>query len=53
MSLARVSLQRPVTATMFFVSMLLVGLIAGFRLPLEFLPEVEAPFLYVDLPYPG
>lgn len=53
MSLARVSLQRPVTATMFFVSMLLIGLIAAFRLPLEFLPEVEAPFLYVDLPYPG
>jgi HAE1 family hydrophobic/amphiphilic exporter-1 len=53
MSLARLSLQRPVTASMFFVSMLLVGLIAAFKLPLEFLPEVEAPFLYVDLPYPG
>jgi HAE1 family hydrophobic/amphiphilic exporter-1 len=53
MSLARISLQRPVTATMFFVSMLLVGLIAAFRLPLEFQPEVEAPFLYVDLPYQG
>ncbi len=53
MSLARISLQRPVTASMFFVSMLLIGLIAAFRLPLEFLPEVEAPFLYVDLPYPG
>jgi hydrophobic/amphiphilic exporter-1 (mainly G- bacteria), HAE1 family len=52
-SMARVSLARPVTATMFFVSMVLIGLIAGFRLPLEFLPEVEAPFLYVDLPYPG
>ncbi|MCG6117797.1 MAG: efflux RND transporter permease subunit [Aquimonas sp.] len=53
MSLARFSLQRPVTATMFFVSMLLIGFIAAFRLPLEFLPEIEAPFLYVDLPYPG
>jgi hydrophobic/amphiphilic exporter-1 (mainly G- bacteria), HAE1 family len=53
MSLARLSLQRPVTATMFFVSMLLIGLIAAFRLPLEFLPEVEAPFLFVDMPYQG
>ncbi|MFN7782795.1 MAG: efflux RND transporter permease subunit [Lysobacterales bacterium] len=53
MSLSRLSMQRPVTASMFFISMMLVGLIAAFRLPLEFLPEVEAPFLYVDLPYPG
>lgn len=53
MSLARLSLQRPVTATMFFVSMMVIGLIAAFRLPLEFMPEIEAPFLYVDLPYPG
>lgn len=53
MNLARLSLQRPVTASMFFVSMVLVGLIAAYRLPLEFLPEVDAPFLYVDLPYPG
>src|SRR5690606_28181923 len=52
-SLARGSLQRPVTATMFFVSMMVVGLIAAFRLPLEFLPEIEAPCRYVDLPYPG
>jgi hydrophobic/amphiphilic exporter-1 (mainly G- bacteria), HAE1 family len=52
-SLAELSLKRPVTATMFFVSMLLVGLIAAFRLPLEFFPEVDAPFLFVNLPYPG
>ena len=38
MSLSRLSMQRPVTASMFFISMMLVGLIAAFRLPLEFLP---------------
>jgi HAE1 family hydrophobic/amphiphilic exporter-1 len=53
MNLSRLSMQRPVTASMFFISMMLVGLIAAFRLPMEFLPEVDAPFLYVDLPYPG
>ncbi len=53
MSLAELSLKRPVTATMFFVSMMLVGLIAAFRVPLEFFPEVDAPFLFIDLPYPG
>lgn len=53
MNLAALSLRRPVTAWMFFISMLLIGLIAAFRLPLEFMPEVEAPFLFIDLPYQG
>lgn len=52
-SLARLSLQRPVTAAMFFVTLLLLGGIAAMRIPLAFLPEFDAPFLYVDLPYPG
>ncbi|MGY0633121.1 efflux RND transporter permease subunit [Luteimonas sp. A478] len=53
MSLAELSLKRPVTTVMLFVSLFVVGLIAAFRLPLEALPDVSAPFLYVQLPYPG
>ena len=53
MSLAQLSLKRPVTAIMFFVSLVVVGLIASQRLPLEQFPEVSAPFVMVDLPYPG
>ena len=53
MSLAQLSLKRPVSAIMFFVSLLVIGLIASQRLPLEQFPEVSAPFLMVDLPYPG
>lgn len=52
-SLAELSLRRPVTAMMFFVSLLVIGLIAAFRLPLAFFPEFDAPFLFIDLPYPG
>lgn len=52
-SLAELSLRRPVTATMFFVSMIAIGLIAAFRLPLAFFPEFDAPFIFVDFPYPG
>lgn len=52
-SLAELSLRRPVTAIMFFVSMIVIGLIAANRLPLAFLPEIQAPFVFVDLPYPG
>jgi hydrophobic/amphiphilic exporter-1 (mainly G- bacteria), HAE1 family len=53
MTLAELSLKRPVTAVMFFVSMLVIGLLAAFRLPLEYMPDIEAPFLFIDIPYPG
>ena len=53
MSLAEFSLRRPVTAVMFYVSLVVMGIIATFRLPLEQFPEVNVPFLMVDLPYPG
>ncbi len=53
MSLAELSLKRPVSAIMFFVSMVVVGLIGAFRLPLEQFPAIDAPFLFVQIPYPG
>jgi len=53
MSLAELSLKRPVTAVMFFVSMVAIGLIAAFRLPLEKFPTLDAPFLFVQIPYQG
>ena len=53
MTIAELSLKRPVTAIMFFVSMVVIGLIAAFRLPLEQFPAIDAPFLFVQIPYPG
>ncbi|MBN8884892.1 MAG: efflux RND transporter permease subunit [Rudaea sp.] len=53
MTLAEMSLKRPVTAIMLFVSMTVIGLIAAFRLPLEAEPDVQFPFMAVDIPYPG
>ncbi len=53
MTIAELSLKRPVTATMLFVSLFVIGLIASLRLPLEMFPEVSPPFIYVDLPYTG
>ncbi len=53
MTIAELSLRRPVTVIMFFVSMLVIGMIAAVRLPLEQFPEINAPFLFVELPYPG
>ncbi|WP_369038632.1 efflux RND transporter permease subunit [Stenotrophomonas maltophilia] len=53
MSVAEFSIRRPVTTIMCFVSLVVVGLIASFRLPLEALPDISAPFLFVEIPYTG
>lgn len=53
MSIAELSIKRPVTTIMLFVSMVVVGLIAAVRLPLEAMPDVSAPFLFVQMPYAG
>ncbi|WP_312681156.1 efflux RND transporter permease subunit [Stenotrophomonas chelatiphaga] len=53
MSIAEFSIRRPVTTIMCFVSLVVVGLIASFRLPLEALPDITAPFLFVQIPYTG
>lgn len=52
-SLARLSLKRPVSAAMFFVALLLLGGLAAVRIPLAFFPAFDAPFLFIELPYPG
>src|SRR5690606_12052622 len=53
LNVTELSIRRPVTTIMFFVSMLVIGLIAAVRLPLESFPESTAPFFFVQLPYPG
>ncbi|TKR33356.1 efflux RND transporter permease subunit [Luteimonas gilva] len=53
MSIAELSIKRPVTAIMFFVSLFVIGVIAAVRLPLEAFPEVSPPFIFISLPYSG
>ncbi len=53
MNITELSIRRPVTTIMLFVSMVVIGLIASFRLPMEAEPEATIPFFFVALPYPG
>ncbi|HSD17786.1 MAG TPA: efflux RND transporter permease subunit [Thermomonas sp.] len=53
MNITELSIRRPVTTIMLFVSMVVIGLIASFRLPLEAEPEATIPFFFVSLPYGG
>ncbi len=53
MTLAELSLKRPVTAIMAFVSFVVLGIFSAQFLKLERLPEFDAPFVLVSVPYPG
>jgi HAE1 family hydrophobic/amphiphilic exporter-1 len=53
MSLPRLAVDRPITTVMILISVLVVGGIAVSRLPLAYLPKVDAPFIIVEVPYPN
>lgn len=53
LSFAAASIRRPVTVCMLTLCMTCLGYIAWTRLPLQFLPEVSAPFINVRIAYPG
>ena len=53
MNLPRLAVNRPVTTLMALVSVLVLGGVAWSRLPLAFLPEVDAPFIGIEVPYPN
>jgi HAE1 family hydrophobic/amphiphilic exporter-1 len=47
------ALRRPVTTTVVFVALALVGLIASRMLPLEKWPDIEFPGIFIEIPYEG
>ncbi|MCK5147366.1 efflux RND transporter permease subunit [bacterium] len=53
MNLTDLALRRPVTTMMIFLCFVVIGLIAGRMLPLEFFPDLDAPFISVNIPYPN
>ncbi len=53
MWLTFLSLRRPVTLAMALTSVLMLGAISLFKIPLDFLPQVEFPFIAVYVPYQG
>jgi HAE1 family hydrophobic/amphiphilic exporter-1 len=53
MQLPRLAVTRPITTAMILISVLVLGGIAIVRIPLAFLPEVDAPFIGVIIPYPN
>ncbi len=52
-TLPELALERPITVTMLVISVLGLGFIAFQRIPIEFLPKFDVPFISVFIPYPG
>src|SRR6266498_2789408 len=53
MILSRVSIQRPVLATMMNLVLVLFGVISLSRLPVRELPDIDPPIVSVSTIYPG
>jgi HAE1 family hydrophobic/amphiphilic exporter-1 len=53
MWLTRLAIQRPITASMVLLSLLVLGAISFLRIPLNFLPNEQFPFIGVSIPYPN
>ncbi|MFO7655020.1 MAG: efflux RND transporter permease subunit [Candidatus Krumholzibacteriia bacterium] len=51
MTLPELAVKRPVTTLMIIVSLVVLGAVAIFRLPLAFMPDVERPYMFVSVPY--
>ncbi len=48
-----IALRRPVTTVMFFLALALIGGLASRLLPLEKLPDIEFPGIFIQVPYQG
>jgi len=53
MSFTELSVRRPVTTMMVFVSLVVVGLIATRLVPLEYFPDITFPGAFISVPYPN
>lgn len=51
MSITKLSLRRPVTTMMVFISFVVIGLISSRLVPLEYFPDISFPGAYISIPY--
>ena len=52
-SLPAFALKRPITIVMLVITVIGLGVIARHRTPLKFMPDMDFPFVWCFMPYPG
>lgn len=53
MNLPKLAVNRPITTLMILTCVVIIAGISLSRMKLAFLPEVDAPFIFVQIPYPN
>lgn len=53
MSIYKTAINKPVTSILVFVAVMLMGIFAYIKLPIDQFPEIEPPFIAVMTAYPG
>lgn len=53
MNFTELSLRRPVTSIMIFISFVVIGIISSRMVPLEYFPDISFPGAYITVPYPN
>ena len=53
MSIYKTAIQKPVTTALIFVAVIVVGIYSFLKLPIDFFPEMEPPYITVMTTYPG
>ncbi len=53
MNFTELSLKRPVTSLMIFISFVVIGIISSRMVPLEYFPDISFPGAFITVPYPN
>jgi HAE1 family hydrophobic/amphiphilic exporter-1 len=53
MRLTDIPLDRPVATLMLLLSLTVLGTVAVFLMPLDFMPIINEPYIEIDVPFPG
>ncbi len=53
MSIYKTAINKPVTSILIFVAVMLMGIFAYLKLPIDQFPEIEPPYIAVMTSYPG
>ncbi|MBX7255572.1 MAG: efflux RND transporter permease subunit [Candidatus Hydrogenedentes bacterium] len=53
LTLPEIALRRPITVWVVAITVMGLGVIARYRTPIEFLPPLDFPFIFVQIPYIG
>ncbi|QSX38582.1 efflux RND transporter permease subunit [Shewanella sedimentimangrovi] len=53
MNITQLAIRRPVTTCMFFLSIVLFGMVSSRLLPLELFPGIDIPQIFINVPYKG